>query len=81
MELLGRAGKKIDKDKNGEDLPHLEITEVILVHCNVINDDYQQNSRFLYTCVSNKSSGQLLDIPSKLIFLKTFISEFLYTEV
>ena len=56
---------------------HLEITEVVLVHCNMVNNDYQQDSRVLYTFVPNKSFGRLLDIsPSNHIFLKTFDSEY-----
>ena len=77
MKLLGSTKNKITKDKNGENLPHLEITEVILVHCNMVNNDYQQDSRVLYTFVLNKSFGSLLDIsPSNHIFLKTFNSEY-----
>ena len=58
-------------------MPHLEITEVLLVHCNMVNNDYQQYSRVLYTFVPNKSLGSLLDIsPSNHIFLKTFNSEY-----
>ena len=77
MKLLGSAENKITKDKNGENLPHLEITEVVLVHCNMVNNDYQQDSRVLYTFVPNKSFGSLLDIsPSNHIFLKTFNSEY-----
>ena len=61
---------------------YLEITEVVLIHCNVVNNSYQQNSRVLYTFVPNKSFGQLLDIsPKKFIFLKTFDSEFSYIDV
>ena len=45
MKLLGSAENKITKDKNGENVPHLEITEVVLVHCNMVNNDYQQDSR------------------------------------
>ena len=63
-------------------MSHLEITEVVLIHCNTVNNDYQQDSRVFYTFVSNKSFGQKLDIsPKKIIFLKTFNSEFLYIEV
>ena len=63
-------------------MPPLEITEVILIHCNVINNSYQQNSRVLYTFVSNKSLDQLLDIwPKNFIFLKTFDLAFSYVEV
>ena len=76
MKLLGSTENKITKDKNGKNVPHLEITEVVLVHCNMVNNDYQYDSRVLYTFVSNKSFGSLLDIsPSNHIFLKTFNSE------
>ena len=68
---------KITKDDNGENVPHLEITEVALVHCNIVNDDYQQDSRVLYTFVPNKPFGSLLEIsPTNHIFLKTFNSEY-----
>ena len=77
MKLLGSIKNKITEDKNGENVPHLEITEVVLVHCNMVNNDYQQDSRVLYTFVPNKSFGSLLDIsPSNHIFLKTFNSEY-----
>ena len=59
MKLLGSVKNKITNDKNGENVPHLEIAEVVLVHCNVVNNDYQQDSRVLYTYVPNKSFGQL----------------------
>ena len=75
MKLLGSTENKITKDKNGENVPHL--TEVVLVHCNIVNNDYQQDSRVLYTFVPNKSFGILLDIsPSNHVFLKTFNSEY-----
>ena len=58
-------------------MPHLEITEVVLVHCNMVNNDYQHDLRVLYTFVPNKSFGRLLDISSSNhIFLKTFNSEY-----
>ena len=47
MKLLGRTEDRITKDKNGENVPHLEITEVVLIHCNFVNNDYQQDSRVL----------------------------------
>ena len=82
MKLLGSTKSKITKDENGENVPHLEITEVILVHCNIVNNHYQQNLRVLYTYVPNKSFGRLLDIsPNNFIFLKTLNSEFSYIEV
>ena len=75
--LLGSTANKIAKDKNGENVPHLEITEAVLVHCNIVNNDYQQDSRVLYTFVPNKPFGSLLEIsPKNHIFLKTFSSEF-----
>ena len=77
MKLLGSTESKITKDKNGEDVPHLEIVEIVLVHCNLVNNDYQQDSRILYTFVPNKPFGSLLEIsPTNHIFLKTFNSEF-----
>ena len=58
-------------------MPHLEITEVALVHCNIFNNDYQQDSRVMDTFVPNSSFGSLLEIsPRNHIFLKTFSSEF-----
>ena len=69
MKLLGSTKNKITKDKNGENVPHLEITEVVLVHCNIVNNDYQQDSRVLYTFVPNKPFGSLLEIsPTNHIF-------------
>ena len=77
MKLLGSTESKITKDKNGKNVPHLEITEVVLVHCNMVNNDYQHYSRVRYTFVPNKSFGSLLDVsPSNHIFLKTFNSEY-----
>ena len=60
VKLLGSTKNKINKDKNGENVPHLQITEVVLVHCNIVNNDYQQDSRVLYTFVPNKPFGSLL---------------------
>ena len=57
MKLLGSTKSKINKDKNGENLSHLEITEVVLIHCYIVNSNYQQHSRVLYTFVPNKSLG------------------------
>ena len=53
---------KVPKGKNGKNIHNLEITEVLLVHCNIVSNDYQQNSRVLYTFVLNKSFAQLLNI-------------------
>ena len=69
MKLLESTRSKITKDKNGENVPHLEITEVVLIHYIIVNFDYQHDLRVLYTFVLNKSFGQLLDIsPKKFIF-------------
>ena len=73
MKLLGSNENKITKDKYGENVPHLKITEIVLVHCNIINNDYQQDARVLYTFVPNKPFGSLLEISlTNHIFLKTF---------
>ena len=73
--LFGSTENKITKDKNGQNVPHLEITEVVLVHCNIVNNDYQQDARVLYTFVPNKLFGSLVEIsPTNHIFLKTFNS-------
>ena len=82
MKLLGSTKSKITKDKNGENVPHLEIMEVVLVHFNIVNNGYQQDSKVLYTFIPDKSFGQLLDIsPKNFIFLKTFDLEFSYIEI
>ena len=71
MKLLRSTQSKVTKDEN-----------VVLIHCKIVNNDYQQDSRVLYTFVPNKSFDQLLDIsPKNFIFLKTFNSEFSYIEV
>ena len=77
MKLLGSTKNIITKDENGENISHLEITEVILVHCNIANHDYQEDSIVLYSFVPNKPFGSLLEIsPANHIFLKTFNSEY-----
>ena len=77
MKLLRSTVSKINKDKNGENVPNLEVLEVVLVHCNLVNNDYQQGSRILYTFIPNKTFGSLLEIsPRNHVFLKTFNSEF-----
>ena len=75
MKLLGSAESKITKDKNGENIPRLEVVELVLVHCNLVNNDYQQDSRILYAFVPNIAFGSLLEIsPKNHVFLKTFNS-------
>ena len=81
-ELLGSTKIKIKKDGNDENVPPLEISEVLLIHCLIVNINYQQCSKVMYTSVPNKSFVQLLDIsPENFIFSKTFDSEFSYCEV
>ena len=73
IKLLGSTKNKITKGN----VPHLEITEVVLVHCNIVNNDYQQDSRELYTFVPNKPFDSSLEIsPTNHIFLKIFNSEY-----
>ena len=62
MKILGTTESKITKDKNGENVPHLEVVELVLVHWNLVNNDYQQDSRILLTFVPNKAFGSLLEI-------------------
>ena len=82
MKLLGGTKSKISKDKNSENLPHLEITKVVLVHCNMVNNDYQQDSGVLHTFVPNRPLHNLLAVsPRNHIFLKTFDSEYVKIEV
>ena len=71
MKLLGSAESKIAKDKNGENVPHLEVVKLVLVHCNLDNSDYQQDSRILYIFVPNKTFGSLLEIsPTNHVFFE-----------
>ena len=82
MKSLGSTENEITKDKNGENVPHLEITEVVLVDSNIVKNDYQQDSRVLYTFVPNKPFSSLFEIsPTNHIFLKTFYSEYDKIEV
>ena len=79
MELLGSTKSKITKGENGENVPHLEITELVLILWNIASSDYQLDSRVLYIFIRNKSFGQLLNISTNnFTYLKTFNS---YTEV
>ena len=82
MKLLGSTKDIIDSDKNNENVPRLENVEVVLVHCNLVNNSYQQASRVLFTFEPNKQYGQLISIsPNSLISLKTMNTEFSETEI
>ena len=77
MKLLGSAKQDVDKDKDREDVPKLESVEVVLMHCNLVNNNYQQTSKVLLTFVPNKPFGQLITItPHLLTMLKTTNAEF-----
>ena len=62
MKLLGSTKKDVDSDKNSENVPKLESVEVVLVHCNLVKNDYQHTSKVLFTFVPNKQFGQLINI-------------------
>ena len=82
MKVLGSTKSKITKNINGENGPRLEIKEVVLIHCYIINDDCQQDSKVLYTFVPNRPFGSLLEVSPRIyIFLKTFNSGFQAIEV
>ena len=73
MKLLGSTKDIIDLDKNSENVPRLENVEVVLVHCNLVNNSYQQASRVLFTFIPNKQYGQLISIsPHSVVFLKNY---------
>ena len=82
MQLLASSKKVIDKIKNGELVPRLETVEIVLVHCNLVNNNYQQASKVLFTFVSNKQFAQLTTIrPNSPTMLKTTNAEFSFIEI
>ena len=82
MKLLGIMKDIIDSDKNSENVPRLENVKVVLVHCILVDNSYQQASRVLFTFVPTKQYGQLISIsPHSLVFLKTLNTEFSEIEV
>ena len=82
MRLLGSTSNSIDKDKNSELVPKLESVDLVLIHCNVVNNSYQQASKVLFMCVPNKKYGQLITVsPHSLIMLKTINTEFSIIEI
>ena len=77
MKIFGSTKKIIDKTKNGESVPSLEVVKVVLVHCNLVDNQHQQMSEVLQTFTPNKSYAYLLNVePSNLEFLKTYDTEF-----
>ena len=82
MKLLGSTKKDVDKDKDGENVPKLESVEVVLVHCNLVKNDYQHTSKVLFSFVPNKQFGQLINIsPHSLTMMNTVNTEFSFAEV
>ena len=82
LKLLWSTRSEITMDENSKNVPHLEITEVVLVYCNIVRNNYRHDWRAFYIFVPNKSFGELLDTsPKNFIFLKTFNSEFSCIEV
>ena len=82
MKLLGSTKKVVDKDKNGENVSKLESAEVVLVHCNLVQNDYQLTSKVLFTFVPNKVFGQLINIsPHAFAMMNTINTEFFSVEV
>ena len=82
MKLLGSTKKDVDQDEDGDDVPKLESVEIILVHCNLVNNSYQQTSKIIFTFVPNKQFGQLINIaPYSLTMLGTTNTEFSFIEV
>ena len=82
MRLLGSTKQVVDKDKNEENVPKLDFVEVILVHRNLVKNDYQHSSKVLFSFVLNKQFGQLINILQQaLIMMNTVNTEFSYVEV
>ena len=82
MKLLGSTKKVVDKDENSENVPKLECVEVVLVHCNLVKNDYQHSSKVLFTFAPNKQFGQLLNIsPHFFTMMNTVNREFSSVEV
>ena len=82
IKLLGSTKKNCDKDKDGENLPKLQSAEVVLVHCNLVKNDYHKTTKFLLIFVPNKEFGQLINISShSLTMMNTVNTEFSSAEV
>ena len=82
MKLLGSTKKDVDSYKNSKNVPKLESVEVVLVHCNLVKNDYQHSSKVLFSFVPNKQFGQLINISQQsLIMMNTVNTEFSFVEV
>ena len=82
MKLLGSTKKDVNSDENSENVPKLESVEVVLVHCNLVKNDYQQSLKFLFSFVPNKKFERLINIsPNTLTMMNTINTEFSFLEV
>ena len=82
MKLLGSTKKDVDSDKNSENVPKLESVEVVLVHCNLVKNDYQHSSKVLFSFVPNKQFGQLINVsPNTLTMMNTVNTELSFIKV
>ena len=82
MKLLGSTKKGVDSDKNSENVPKSESVEVVLVHCNLVKNDYQHTSKVLFSFVPNKQFGQLINVlPYSLTMMNTVDTEFSFAEI
>ena len=82
MRLLGRTKNDVDSDNNSENVPKLESVEVVLVHCNLVKNDYQHTSKVLFSFAPNKQFGQLINIsPPSLTMMNTVNTEFSHVVV
>ena len=82
MKLLGSTKKDVDSDKNSENVPKLESVKVVLVHCNLVKNDYQHTSKVLLSFVPKKQFGELINIsPDSLTMINTVNTEFSFVEV
>ena len=82
MKLLGSTKKDVDSDKNSENVPKLESVQVVLVHCNLVKNDYQHTSKVLFSFVTNKQFGQLINIsPHSLTMMNTVSTQFSFVEI
>ena len=82
MRLLGSTKKDVDANKNGEIVPKLESVEVVLMHCNLVKNDYQHSSKVLFSFVPNKQFGQLINVsPNTLTMMNTVNTEFSFVEI
>ena len=82
MRLLGSTKKDVDSDTNSENVPKLESVEIVLIHSNIVRNDYQHISKVLFSFVPNKQFGQLINIsPHSLTMMNTVNTEFSFVQV